>query len=259
MSELRRLQHGFQSYVAAGGDFAHAIVGDARAPAERRLRVYYDAYRLRLIDVLRKDFAGLAALLDDDDWQKMVIGYLATHPSSSPSVRWLGRHLPGYLAAAAPWSARPELAEMAAFEWAWGRSFDAADTPSLDATALQALAPKDWPQLRLGFHPTLQLLELRSNVPALYQAVSSDKDMPALDIDDEPACWMLWRHELRVYWRSAPADEAPALAAVAAGTDFAGLCAAMAAVMPDDEVPARAVQIIQQWLVDGLLVDLRTD
>ena len=37
MSELKRLQHGFQSYVAAGGDFAHAIVGDARAPAERRL------------------------------------------------------------------------------------------------------------------------------------------------------------------------------------------------------------------------------
>jgi hypothetical protein len=258
MSDLERLQHGFQAYVAGGSDFAHAIVSDARAPAERRLRVYYDAYRLRLIEVLRKDFAGLAALLSDDEWQQMATGYLATHPSTSPSVRWLGRHLAGYLADAAPWSARPELAEMAAFEWYWGRSFDAPDMPCLDAAALQALAPDDWPRLRLDFHPALQLLDLRSNVAAVYQAVSSETPPPALVFEDEPACWMLWRHELRVYWRSAPADEALALSAVAADTDFAGLCAAMAAVMPDDAVPARAVQIIQQWLVDGLMVDLRT-
>lgn len=256
MSELERLQQGFQDYVAAGSEFAGAIVGDGRAPAERRLRVYYDAYRLRLMAVLRKDFAGLASLLSDAEWRVVVDGYLAVHPSRNPSVRWLGSRLAGYLADTAPWSARPELAEIAAFEWAWGRSFDAADSEPLDAAALQAIAPDDWPRLRIGFHPCLQLLELRSNVPAVFEAVSTGAERPVLAFDAAPAIWMLWRRQLRVYWRSAHADEAVALAAVASGQDFAGLCADLAAVMPDEQVPARAVQVVQQWLVDGLLVDL---
>jgi len=259
VSELRRLQQEFQSYVAGDGSFAHAIVSDARAPAERRLRVYYDAYRLRLIAVLRKDFSGLAALLPEDDWQQVVLGYLGSHPSTSPSVRWLGRHLAGYLRDTSPWSARPELAEMAAFEWAWGLSFDAPDRQPIDAAALQALSAEDWPLLRLDLHPGLQRLELSSNVPALYQAVSSGDELPGLGFNTAATCWMLWRHELRVRWRSAPADEAAALSAVADGQDFASLCAAMAEKMPDDQVPARAVQIIQQWLADGLLIGLRTD
>lgn len=259
MTGLRRLQAGFHAYVMGGEDFAQAIVSDARAPAERRLRVYYDAYRLRLSSVLRKDFAGLAALLEDDDWDRMISGYLLAHPSSNPSVRWLGRELGAYLADAEPWSARPELAEMAAFEWAWGRSFDAADTPALEVTSLQSLAPDDWPGLRLAFHPSLQWLDLRSNVPVVYQAVSAEQDLPAVETSSEATRWILWRHDLRVYWRSVPADEALAVAAVSAAADFAELCARLTTGMPADEVPARAVQIIQQWLVDGLLVDLQVD
>jgi len=259
VSHLKLLQQGFQAYVLKRGEFAQAIVSDERATAEQRLQVYYDAYRLRLAGVLREDFAGLASLVSDTDWSNLALGYLARHPSKNPSVRWLGRHLASYLARTEPWSARPELAEMAAFEWAWGRCFDAPDRAALNAAELQAVAAADWPRLRFEMHPAMRLLELHSNVPALYRSVAAEESMPSLCIRSVPACWILWRHELRVHWRSAPADEAAALAAVCAGQAFDGMCTAMAEQLADEQVPARAVQIIQQWLVDGLLVGLRID
>ncbi len=258
MSRLQRLQSDFQNYLStADADFTAAVVGDQRASAEQRLQVYFDAYRLRLLGVLRNDFSALAALLNESEWQQMGLAYLAQHPSGNPSVRWFGHQLADFLGVAEPWCQRPALAEMARFEWAWGRSFDAADASPLALEELQGLAAEDWPDLVFQFHPSLQRIELRSNVPAIYQAVSEQQTAPELVIAAAPACWMLWRHELKVLWRSLGEDEAAAVSVVLAQGNFAAICAALNEYLPADQVPLRAVGLIQQWLVDGLLVGLQ--
>ncbi len=257
MTRLQRLQSGFQNYLSdAEADFTAAVVGDQRASAEQRLRVYFDAYRLRLLGVLRNDFSGLAAMLNEAEWQEMGLAYLAQHPSGNPSVRWFGHQLAGFLSVAEPWCQRPALAEMARFEWAWGRSFDAADAGQLALEELQRLAADDWPGLVFGLHPSLQRLELRSNVPAIFQAVSEQQTAPELVVAAGPVHWMLWRHELKVLWRSLAEDEASALSVAQAQGNFAAICAALNDYLPADEVPLRAVGLIQQWLVDGLLVGI---
>ena len=48
---------------------------------------------LRLRDVLREDFPGVAALLGPEQFDEVVSGYLAAFPSRWPSVRHLGHSL----------------------------------------------------------------------------------------------------------------------------------------------------------------------
>ncbi|MGI9330937.1 MAG: HvfC/BufC N-terminal domain-containing protein, partial [Gammaproteobacteria bacterium] len=100
MSGLAERQAQFQAHLTHGADDVAAhIVGDEKADSATRLQVYFQAYRLRLIDVLQNDFEGLHALLGDEAFSRMVQAYLEEHPSRHPSVRWFGQHLPAFLSA----------------------------------------------------------------------------------------------------------------------------------------------------------------
>ena len=256
MSELTRAQQEFQQHLMAGdGEVAKRIVGDERAPAEQRLDVYYQAYRLRLIEVLENDFAGLKALLGDD-FARMVTDYLDAHPSQHPSVRWFGRHLGEFLTSAAPWRERTELAEMAAFEWAWGQAFDAADATVSGPNALASIAPESWGELQLELHPSLQQLRLYSNVPVIFGAMAREETAPELHFAPELTDWLLWRRDLVVRWRSLTADEAWALQAVAAGARFAQLCEGLCNWHDAAAVPLQAASYLRGWLTDGLITGI---
>lgn len=252
MTALKSAQAAFQAHVLTGDEVVlPLIVGDERASAGERLDVYYQAYRLRLIDVLGNDFDGLRALLGDD-FSAMARAYIDAHPSQHPSVRWFGRRLAGFLAGAPPWSARPELAEMAAFEWAWGQVFDAAEAKPLPASELEALEPRDWPGLRLEFQPAQRRLTLRWNVPAIYTAIAAGETPPPAE-QAAPTEWLLWRQDLVVKWRSLSPAEACAVDAAQRGEDFATLCAGLCAHCHEEEVPGTAAGLLRRWLADGLI------
>ncbi|MDJ0929398.1 MAG: DNA-binding domain-containing protein [Gammaproteobacteria bacterium] len=259
MSELNRAQQEFQQHLMAGDStVVKRIVGDARAPAQERLDVYYQAYRLRLIEVLENDFAGLKALLGDD-FAVMVNGYLHAHPSQHPSVRWFGRRLQEFLATVAPWCERFELAEMAAFEWAWGQAFDAADAAVREPDALARISPDAWADLQLELHPSLRFLQLRTNVPMIFGAVARDESMPDLVTETEPVDWLVWRRDLVVRWRSLTVDEAWALQAIADGASFAQLCEGLCDWHDVADVPIRAASFLRGWLTDGLITRISTN
>jgi hypothetical protein len=228
------------------------IVGDARASAQTRLEVYYQAYRLRLLEILGNDFEGLAAMLGADDFATMVGGYIAAHPSAHPSVRWFGRHLPGYLQATPPWAGSPALAEMASFEWSWGLAFDAADAAPAEPSQLAALAPESWAGLRVSLHPSVQRVTLAHNVPEIFAAATRSSPLPPVAAG-EARPWVLWRCELVVHWRSLDRDEAWALDAAARGQDFGALCEGLCEWHAPDAVPLRAASLLRTWLEEGLL------
>ncbi len=257
MNELAKIQADFQGYVMRDQPgIETAVVGDEIAPAARRLQVYYDAYRLRLQDVLRNDFSGLAALLTAAEWQALCAEYLAAHPSTQTSVRWLGKNLGNFLRATRPWSEQPYLAEMAAFEWAWGRAFDGADSSSLPARELAAVAPETWGDMSLALHPSLQRLDLHWNVPAVFSAHTHAQVLPAWFSQEQSRPWLLWRQNLTVYWRSLDAAEAHALQSAMRSHNMASLCEGLCAWYPADKVPAQAVQFLQRWFTDGLVTSI---
>ncbi|HHQ15017.1 MAG TPA: DUF2063 domain-containing protein, partial [Chromatiales bacterium] len=252
---LAHRQTALQSFLLhADPSIIEHVVGDEKADAKQRLDVYFQAYRLRLQEVLATDFEGLHALLGDEGFEQMSLAYIDAYPSQHPSVRWFGRALAGFLAGQYP--DRPELAEMAAFEWAWGQAFDAADAPVADDSALAGLDASQWPALTVTLHPSVQQLSLHFNIPAVFAAAVDDKSLPELVHADTAVNWLLWRHELNVHWRSLAGDEFWAMQAAGQGVDFASLCEGLCEWHEPAEVPLRAASLLKTWLGEGLISEV---
>ena len=258
MNTLRKLEGDFQDCLLRNSlDMQGQVVGDALAGAEERVRVYVEAYRLRLLEVLQDNYTGLHALLGDEQFDAMGRAYIDAHPSTHPSVRWFSRHLEGFLRDTAPYSDQPYLAEMATFEWAQGLVFDAADEPSADLDALASVTPEAWAGLRFGLHPATQLLALHWNVPQAWQALEAG-EAPELQSDETAAPWLLWRAELMSHWRSLGENEAWALEALREGRSFGELCEGLCRWHAPEAVALQAASFLKRWLTDGLISTVHT-
>lgn len=254
MSDLAELQREFYDYLRGGpiAPLAARVIERGPAPIPVRLGIYANAYGKRLGEALEADHAMLGAYLGDALWDRLCADYIAAHPSRTRSLRWYGDALPAFLARAEPFAQYPLLAELAAFERALLDTFDAADADRLAWSALLALAPDAWPQLRLPLHPSVRRHRGACNAVAVWQALSAAQVPPAARAVADH--WLLWRDAERItQFRSVQPDEDAALAALAQGVDFAGLCECLAAHLPPAQVPARSLVLLQRWCEAGLL------
>ncbi|MGE0810653.1 MAG: DUF2063 domain-containing protein [Immundisolibacter sp.] len=248
MTALADFQRSLAAHIRHGAAVPPGLVADGPAfPAARRLAVYHDAYRLRLIDALGEDFPLLRALLGETGFQRLAQRYLAACPSRSHTLRDLGWGLAGFLAR------RPALRATAAFEWALLDAFDAADAPILTAADLAAVPPQRFARLRFALAPGVQVLRLRWNVPQAWSAWQGGAAAAVPARLPAPVDCLIWRREQRVYFRNLPTDEALALAALRRGRGFGAICHALAEAGDVDTAPARAAQLLASWLAEGLL------
>lgn len=249
MSALLELQRELQAHVLRGDEAAlRAVVATPRADAAQRLGIYSHAYRVRLLGVLRDDFPGLRALAGDEDFEALALAYVESTPSAHANVRWYGGGLADFARARAPWSAQPEFAAMAALEWAIGLAFDAADDPIVEFAEVAALAPADWPRLRLKLHASLQRLELEHDVDAIRRAVDRSEPIPSAAALTPARPWLAWRQDSIVRHRRLEDDEAAALDAVAQGASFAELCVRLCDWHAPDAVAVRAAGLFRRWI-----------
>ncbi|HEX4618467.1 MAG TPA: DNA-binding domain-containing protein [Steroidobacteraceae bacterium] len=255
MSELARLQGEFQDYLLRGTRAIEArVVGSARVPVETRLGIYAGAYGSRLIDALANSYPALAALLGEEDFRALGAQYVRTHDSPYFSIRNYGDALEEFLTAHADYAGVPVLAELARFEWMLCAVFDAADAEPASAAALARLAPADWPELRLAFHPSVRRLALTWNAPQLWKALTGGAERPELSVVAEPVQWLAWRQDLGTYFRSLEPPEATALDAARSGRSFGELCELLAAAHGPERAPAEAAALLSGWLGAGLIV-----
>jgi hypothetical protein len=260
MTELANLQGLFQNHVVHGTqDAVDIFVGDQTASAAERAGVYYEAYRLRLIEILRIDFPGLCALMTADDFNALGARYLDAYPSRYPTVRWFGQYLPTFVADDAGFTEQPWLAEMAIFEWARGKAFDAANAGLASIDDLGVVPPAAWPSLRLDFHPTLQISEFSWNIGPIWRAVNAREPVPEPVRLSKPEQLALWRRDLVIYWRSLDDAEAWALAAFDSGRSFGEVCEGLCDFVVAEEVPAKAAGMLSQWISEGLVTRIRVD
>lgn len=258
---LERLQADFMAYIL-GDD--RAMAGKTRATrkadAETLLGVYRNAFPLRLLEALGTNFPRLKIVLGDADFDRMGRAYIAAVPPRHFSIRWYGGALPQYLAETSPWNAAPALAELAGFEWALAACFDAADAAALDASAIRAVPPGDWPGMTLSFHPSLRVFVSRWTVPELWNALENASDTapaPKPTERSKPAPFALWRQEGQTLFRSLPDDEAAVLAAAREGRPFADLCELLAAFVPEDQAGVRAAGLLMGWVQQGWIAGVR--
>ena len=258
---LRELQCELQRELFGGASaIAGAILDAPPLPVQARLGIYRNAYRSRLTDALGEVYPALHRLLGDETFARLADLFIEVHPSEHRSIRWYGRELAALLAAAEPFAGQPVFAELARFEWTLSEVFDAADAEALERGALAALEPERWTLLRFGFHPSLRRLALEWNAVEVWRALDQEneeeREAPAPRRLPEPVQWLLWRRDLRNYFRSMDAVECTALDAAVRGATFTEICEAMAAHLPQEEIPLRAAMLAASWIDGGVIASL---
>lgn len=241
------------------------VAASDEASARERLDVYANMYFFRLLDALQSDLPSVAGLLGADAFHDLIVDYLLVHPSTNPSLRHAGRHMPAFLAGHAVDDARADLADLARLDLARNDVFDAADSPVVDGQALAAVAPESWALLRLRIAPAVRWIRLRASVLPTWEALSHGVTPPAPS--DELGGCVIWRsrapgHEDQVWHRAASLAEVAALDAVQAGAAFERVCEIFAADLAagaTDAVEAAqpALAALLRWVADGLLSEIR--
>jgi hypothetical protein len=229
------------------------------SPTER-LDIYADMYFYRLRDCLAEDFPTLAKWLGPARFHNLVTDYLLVHPSRHPSLRELGRELPGFLESrplAPPFRAASDLA---ALEWARVDVFDETDAEPLARQDLIERATASPEHFRLALVPAVRLIRLESAVLKLWRGLEDDGELPAVGDtatgDPIPVC--VWRRDFALCHRSLEPDEARCLGALA-GEPLS--LAALGELLLDGEgegaepasAGARFGALLELWTADGLL------
>lgn len=256
MRSLADIQEAFQRFLLKGDStIAAHIVGTDRVPVDVRLGIYKGAYRSRLIDALKSSFPVLASLLGESDFETLGSRYVDTHESTFFSIQHYGGALAQFLASDPEYSGAPLLAELARWEWAMETAFFAADAQSVATDALAQVPLESWAELRFDWSPSIQLLDLEWNVPALWQAMTeSVAERPEPSFSSPPVTWLIWRRDLQIYFRPLSAEEAVAVAASRAGQSFGELCAALCDPLEETAAAQQAAGFLRDWVESGLIV-----
>ncbi|MEZ5536324.1 MAG: DNA-binding domain-containing protein [Thiolinea sp.] len=249
---LAGLQQDFLRYLQyEQRDIEPVILSTERVSADLRLRIYANAYWSRLSEALQENFPALHTLLGDDDFHELAESYIRRYPSQHFSLRYFGDRLTELLQQP-PYAGQSVLAEMARFEWAVWAAFDAADVVPATLEDIQSVPPEQWGDLVFELHPSCQLLELKWNVPVLWQAMADEAE-PIAPEQGEATNWLIWRQGLGTYFRTAEADEAWALSRLQQGSSFAALCEGLGEWVGVDHAVTRVVGFLQTWLNDGVV------
>ncbi|MDH3687949.1 MAG: DNA-binding domain-containing protein [Gammaproteobacteria bacterium] len=254
---MSTLQRYFQRHVLASStEIVTHITDTQKTSSETRLAIYAEGYRTRLTAGLTGDFPALHTLLGEKGFEELAHAYIDVHPSEHFSMRYFGRHLSEFLARASPHVDMPVLSEMAAFEWRLRSAFDAADADVRSVNDIEAIEPSRWAHMRFGFHPSVNRLDLSWNVPAIWNAVEKTQELPAPEASDFPIPWLIWRQDLKTYFRSLTIDEAGSIDALMAGRSFARVCEQLCGWIEPESVAAHAARLLKRWVSDGLIASV---
>lgn len=264
MLSLREVQESFFRSIARvpGGGSAHFDPALVETVEERghlgsqaRIDIYAQMYFARLLEVLHEDFPRVAAILGCERFDALIRAYLARHPSTNPSLRYLGRHFAEFLGTREDLETLPFLGDLARLEWARLEVFDAPDVEPLRIESLHRLAPDDWPELRLRLISACRTL--RSDWPVQEIWAAAESPVPQSEgFQPETTNLRVWREGFAVYHAKIDAVEQKALDCIEGGESFAVVCATLESLLPAAEAAATAGSLLLRWIEDGILARL---
>lgn len=236
---------------------SESLIGGPTLDVGTGLAIYHNAYKARLLDVLRNDFPTILHWMGDEEFDGLATAYIRQSPSAHFSLRWLGKGFEGFVREHLVPEQSAPLAELIALEWAFTLAFDAPAAEPLTIEAMAALAPEQWPELRVRAVPSMQSLECRFNSLSLWRSVKEETEFPHSMPVEIPQLCLIWRKGLICNYRSLDPAQASALDGVLnGGWSFSELCAELA-VTYGEGASLQAVTWLKQWIQDGLLERLQ--
>lgn len=250
---LAATQHDFQQYLFdAAGAIAPQIRPGGRIPVGKRLGIYHNAYRVRLVDTLRDTYEKTSTYLGDALFASCALTFVEAHPPMHRSLRDYGATLPDALAERFPGD--PDIAELARMDWLLRQAFDGPDAMALPLEALASPSAGDWETLGFVFVPTLALSPLRFNTPAIWSALDRGETPPTAAPLPAPAALCVWRRGWQPHFRSVDETEWAALGRLREGARFADVCQALNDTRAD--ASTLIAQYLRSWLADGLVAGI---
>lgn len=179
-----------------------SVAGTGGRPSRKRFDVYRNNVAVSLSEALAAAYPVCAALVGEAFFAAMARAYVQRHLPATPVLLDYGAAFADFVAGFGPAESLPYLADVARFEWAWGRAYHAADADSIDISALAALPADTAAEVRFRLHPSLRLLH--TPWPAVTLWLAHQEDAPthlpeSLTPGDEWA--MILRPELDVVVR----------------------------------------------------------
>lgn len=226
----------------------------------RHLEIYREQFWLRHTQSLLEDFPGIAGILGQSAWERLVEEYLLAHPPTSFSLRDLGENLPAFLESADFLPQRELVLDMARFEWAHIEVFDAPAVPPLTPEAVSGLDEEALATAQLVLSPALRLLSVSYPVPELRNRLLSAGDADALPpTEPRPAGLVLYRRELSIVHCRLRRAPFALLDALGRGVSLGNACE-VACALGDDEAASVEREVatwFTDWVARGFIVGVR--
>lgn len=184
MLSLHELQQAFAASML--GEHAATIacaIDDDGIAATELLRIYRNALRSNLTRTLRIVYPAVDRLVGVGFFDAAAEAFIAEHVPASGDLNEYGDEFPAFLAAFAPASALPYLADVARVEWALSLAANAPDAPALDARDMATVEPDHHALLRFSRHPSVSLLVLSYPADQIADAVLAGDDVAMAQID----------------------------------------------------------------------------
>lgn len=240
LAEIQRRFHAIATGATPLDDATELIRGE-----HTRISIYRRMYRDRLIEAIAGDFPKLVELLGHR-WLPVIDGYLRECAPADPDIHHAGSRLPAFLATTGERWAH----DLAKLEWARAEVFVGPDALPLTRAHLSALAPADFPNVRLQTVPASAFLDLGSNADELWSAVEERLRRPAPGPATRSV--LIWRRgAMEVVHRTLDFDEAHCARFLATGATFSEVCECLAYAT---DPAARAIELLLRW-VDAEMLD----
>jgi hypothetical protein len=252
MTQLLRAQDEF--FACLLDDGALLPMGwDARRAAG--MAVYRNAYRTRLIDVLRNMFERTARLVGDDAFSQAAAHHLITHPPTNWTIDLAGA---GFAETCTELFANdPDVAEVAWLEWEMHCAFTAADEEPLTLTDFAAATADfdagQWDALRFALMPGTALRPVTYDLIKLWAALADPPLASQVGRLRKPTWALVWREGEQPVFGLIPDAEGLALAHVQRGGTFGGVCAALMKYLDAADATTNAGAMLRNWLELGVI------
>lgn len=257
--KLAELQSAFQHYLQEEQPKLNthpalraAMVDDATVGIRKRLNIYHHAYRVRMQEALGTVYPNLSKWLGCQQFNQVVLDFIADQPSTYRNLRWMGDTLDEYLRTHYPEQALS--ADLAAFEWSLSLAFDAEDLSALSLQDLGEIPPDQWNDLRFNWHPSVRLNTAQTQVVAAWQALEADETPEAAL---QQTHYMVWRQEMMSYFKTLDAREYSAIKLMMTGHSFGELCEALTLTESDEQAVNLAATYLSEWLNAGMLYQIK--
>lgn len=230
------------------------IVAKDEIERERRLEVYTQGYRNRLLALLQMDFPVTQAMAGYALFDDIVHHYISSVHSQHFLLRRFTQGLADFIVH--HYEEHLALAEMARFEWLFEEVTLLADAPVITLEHLKRVPQERWEDMYFVVHPSVQLFTSYYNTAEIWQAIMDQQPQPVTIKYDEPAILTLWRmeHMANFYVNTAPS--ARLFQMLMTQKTFPMMCEALLAFYPESEVANHALEILLGWINDHVIADI---